>query len=492
MNTSRKALTEFNKLGFETIRITPGETLFIKNDLSSPISTKSWETVTEDKGIGIFLGFNGVAVIDYKLEEGMDSYQEIVNWLSRLGVSLGQFTVVHSTANQRIQIFISLAKNLPGGFYPLSPEIGKGILKYGPGICEIAPPSKTTNGGYYLREWEFSNLPVIPVDQILNLLDLPILPSWKQEGFKPLTEDELYGIPARVMALIQGDGVESCVDCLELEQAIAISLIKRGYSDGQILSIFLNYPVAGKFKEIYVSNADTGLKWLRLLIESARVLLNSYDSIDHRIANLMLNWALSSPWPGRTGATDQAVMIAHLSIALRRGQLIYGASVREIAELAGITRTSASIATNRLIDDGHLRLVQPTVGSQANIYDLTVDMHNLTILIGTDCQVMHSHDAFRWSGLGKAAALVIQALSQEDSLTVAQLAEMTGKHRSTVRRALKKMASIHDPITGEEYPMVEEINQEGAANRWRALDVDLDHVAKILGTKGIGDKQKHQ
>jgi hypothetical protein len=70
--------------------------------------------------------------------------------------------------------------------------------------------------------------------------------------------------------------------------------------------------------------------------------------------------------------------------------------------------------------------------------------------------------------------------------------EKTGKHESTVRRALKKMASIHDLVTGEEYPMVEEIEQDRAANRWRALDVDLVHVARMLGIEGAGDKQKRQ
>lgn len=74
---------------------------------------------------------------------------------------------------------------------------------------------------------------------------------------------------------------------------------------------------------------------------------------------------------------------------------------------------------------------------------------------------------------------------------MAQLAEITGKHKTTIGRVLHKMESIQDPVTSELIPMVKEKKQNGA-NPWYALDVDLDHIAKILGVEGNGRRQQLQ
>lgn len=489
--TIQKNHSGFARLGYDAIPLQPEGFLPIVKEWASQDPAELWDHAPENVNIGIVCGgLKRIAVIECGVGENENSYKNIVDWLDRLGIRQGSYPVVHSPLNITRHIYISLDDDLPGDSYPLSPEIGEGSLFYGPKSYVIAPPSATINGEYKLLNGDFTHLPVLRVDQIINLLDLPIIPSWVQEGSKPLTTNELSRIPARVMSLIQGNGVDTYKDGLELEQAIAISLIKNGYSDSQILSIFLHFPLAGKFIEMTSNNIETGFKWLRLLIESSRELLISNKSIDYRLAKEAIAWAEASPWSGRTGSTDQAVLIAHASIALRRGQLIYGASAREIAELSGLSRTTASRRTQSLIEDGRIRLVEPTVGFQANVYDLIVDVHNGTVL-SNDCHVMHSHDVFRWKGLGKSAALVWHALNQKDSLTVAELEAITGKHQSTIRRRLKKMASIQDPVTGESIPMVVEIDQKGA-NRWRALDVDLEHVAKILGTEGTGDEQKLQ
>lgn len=94
-----------------------------------------------------------------------------------------------------------------------------------------------------------------------------------------------------------------------------------------------------------------------------------------------------------------------------------------------------------------------------------------------------SHDAFRYGGgLNKSSAEIYWQLSQE-SLTALQLIERTGIGRSTVFRSLKRMSKVKDTRTGEVISMVE--SQDGV---WRAVSpVDLNRIALILGTAGIGN-----
>lgn len=98
-----------------------------------------------------------------------------------------------------------------------------------------------------------------------------------------------------------------------------------------------------------------------------------------------------------------------------------------------------------------------------------------------------SHDAFRYGGgLNKSSAEVFWQLTQE-SLTALQLIERTGRGKSTVFRSLKRMSKIEDTRTGEVITLVE--NLDGV---WSAVSsVNLNRVALILGTAGIG-KRKHQ
>ena len=86
------------------------------------------------------------------------------------------------------------------------------------------------------------------------------------------------------------------------------------------------------------------------------------------------------------------------------------------------------------------------------------------------------HDAFRWSGLGKTGADIFFALKALDQASVAELAEATGRAKPTVYRKLKLMEGLL---------MAEHLGQ----GQWRALEVDLDSVAEVLGTAGQGERQ---
>ena len=99
-----------------------------------------------------------------------------------------------------------------------------------------------------------------------------------------------------------------------------------------------------------------------------------------------------------------------------------------------------------------------------------------------------SHDVFRYGGgLNKSAAEIFWWLKQEP-MSANQLIERTGRGRTTVFRVLKRMANIVDTRTGEVISMVESLN-----GIWQAASsVDLNWVAFILGTAGIGKRKREQ
>ena len=99
-----------------------------------------------------------------------------------------------------------------------------------------------------------------------------------------------------------------------------------------------------------------------------------------------------------------------------------------------------------------------------------------------------SHDAFRYGGgLNKSAAEVFWQLRQQP-MTAAQLVEGTGRSRATVFRVLRRMRAVTDTRTGEVLSMVEHLD-----GRWAATSpVDLDQIALVVGTAGLGKQRRDQ
>ena len=96
-----------------------------------------------------------------------------------------------------------------------------------------------------------------------------------------------------------------------------------------------------------------------------------------------------------------------------------------------------------------------------------------------------AHDAFRYQGLGRTAGVVWLEL-QECPLSVDDLVNKTGRHNSTILRALQRMSKIVDTTTGERIKMAEELD-----GKWYPIEVNLDQIAGIIGTAGIA-KRQHQ
>jgi DNA-binding transcriptional regulator YhcF (GntR family) len=164
-------------------------------------------------------------------------------------------------------------------------------------------------------------------------------------------------------------------------------------------------------------------------------------------------------WPRKTGRTYRLVLEAHFRIVERRGSLVHGGGVREIAVEAEVSFDTVARAHVFLVAEGWLRvhrgsprgtreaiqwtLTAPTADT------ITADALMRQTLPGGRERIGHSRavDIWRPGGLGAAAGRVYGLLPD----TVENMARELGINRDTVRyyfRLLKKHGLAVDGAGG--------------------------------------------
>lgn len=423
-------------------------------------------------------GLNNTAVFDADNRQNSETSMQLERIFAGWGFYPGDIPTVQTASLFGRHYYFSLDGELPGSYRKLKRTIGFGEFRYGPGACVTAPPSIVNENEILLIGGDFRQLPKIRVNQILPLLTNQNLGEDSQDQPK---------IPRRTKALLLGLGIAEYKSRSEFEQAIMVGLINKGFTFEEIYQIFLAYPAAGKFQEMFREDSKNAYRWLKHSFETAVLWATSNKSSPTILAEKVQQWAMERAWPGRTGSVDRAIFLAHMKFFERAGQYQYAASARDLAEAAGVSRTTASKATKRLIDDGLVEQVVNAVANLANIYRVNVRNEKLT-LPGTffvgKCQLFANHDVFRQGGLGKPAAEIYEILLNRTA-SPEELAELTGRNVRTIKSKLKTMASLTDVVTGEIISMVCPIG-----DKWQAVEVDLDYVANIVGTSGKGKAQK--
>ncbi len=207
----------------------------------------------------------------------------------------------------------------------------------------------------------------------------------------------------------------------------------------------------------------------------------SYSKAVTRFISALRSEVDKSFGPGRAAATDRAIFLAHLEIAERCGRTEYRASLREIAEKAGVGLTTVRQSSNRLINSGHLRLVKPTYGCTSTTWK--IEERSLTYNLTSwgcekDCTRTFAsstqEDVWRWGALGKTKARIWSMLDGDKS---SDLAHRLGTSMRAIQLHLKGLANA------------------GLAARqpdggWRRIERDLRKVASELGVEGIGERQR--
>ena len=286
----------------------------------------------------------------------------------------------------------------------------------------------------------------------------------------------------------------------EAECALVASLVNSGFDlDGiERLVMSSKNPGPGKFRELWLvgdpansvkPSLDNARRWLRLTYEKALQFVRDNPFPARDLACALAEWANTRPWEGRTGTYDHALYNAHVMAVLRCGRNPYQVSTRSLAELAGVGRSAAQRATWRLVEQKLLRRRGSSCASVAQTYEMLEpddleDVQNGTYthmggtVYGSFCT--QAGDAFRWRALNKTGAELFAVLREGLPVSVGDLVDATGRHRTTVTRRLSKMA---------QYGLVEEFG----GSEWVLTpdaEIRLHQVAELCGTLGDGAAQR--
>lgn len=186
-----------------------------------------------------------------------------------------------------------------------------------------------------------------------------------------------------------------------------------------------------------------------------------------------------------SGATDWMVSHAILLIVERVWSVEVGLAVREVAEKAGLARSTAARSLKRLEVRGFIRRTANACGGKPATYALLLRGYvqpNSHHSSPGSVSVLHQErvDVFRRKGLSPNALRIWLLLLSVEGLKTFDISLELGLHRSTVNRNLKELERVGLAVQG------------GYPPKWSSVRRDLGSVARDLGTEGASKDQRLQ
>ena len=381
------------------------------------------------------------------------------------------------------------------GFKITNNKLAPGIDVRGDSGLIVAPFSLHKSNRRY--EFEISSHP--------DRVKIASAPDWLLKEFETRARKDVQpvahvvtatGTPRLAIAILRGTSKREYHSRSESEHAAVTSLVNAGWNFESILDLFRREAHAKTHFLVKHRKPQDQERWLKQAYNDAVQFVRTHESNGIKIARERRTWALSFDWQGRTRGTDQAVALAHCNIAERSGRSTYQASVRELAEYAGITPISVSKANQRL---ERLSVIERVTDydskrpSQAIVWELkptgggnVVHSHNgISESECTTFDLLIGHDLFRvrlsrtrkMLGLGKIGLHVWKFMQDMQSHSINEICRVTKHDRKAVRGILQKMLCA------------EMVCNFGG--KWNAFpNVDLDRAAFLLGMSGTGAAQR--
>jgi DNA-binding MarR family transcriptional regulator len=212
----------------------------------------------------------------------------------------------------------------------------------------------------------------------------------------------------------------------------------------------------------------------------------------------------SERWLGRGGASDLAVLRAHIWVAQACRRMPYHADVRTLSNESGVSTSTVSRANERLVRSGWLIphaertsatdaqtwRVQIPPRLDSNALRDTQDSWGSSVPQGAEVRSADSReldlsrvgdDVWRWDGgLGKSCQRVYQAILESPSSTEAELAARLGyKGPSSVRGHLNRLRRVG---------LAERLGD----GRWTVGTTTPAEAARLLGVEGYADRQRER
>ena len=487
----REAARRYETVGIDTMPLEPGsKKTFTRNWPLLPPNIL-WQSAKVDSNIGIRCGgLARILVIDCDEDDCPGTVEKVQEYLAAINLKEGDYPFIKTASGIGRHIFLSLDDTIGGDAFHLSPEFGSGEVRFGSGSYVVAAPSRLSNGSNYeMVSGSLDLIPKICYEDIFPLINNQQKMSVTQSVGTTVSSK----IPRNAVSLLWGRGIEKYRSRSEAEQALILMLV-NGHNDYErILKIFKKYPCAGKFNDIFKTSPARAKTWLRRSYEDAEKYATSHDSDERIAAAALIDWAEEKEWKGRSAQYNKLVYLEYAKIAFLAGKLTISASVRRVADGANINTMTVSRATHRLIDAGYLELIRKGEADYASTYRLIEVCKNDThphigeLGMCIDFATI-SHDVFRGgSGLGKTAGEIWETLKKGGPMNIQDLSKKTGRDKRTILTALKKMLEIIDDLTGEVISMV-----EVKSDMWHTCQIDLDHIAYVIGSAGVGERQRRR
>ncbi len=441
---------------------------------------KLWRIAPADSNIAIKCGGKAnLLVIDCDNKDNPQTFKNISFYFSGLGID--DYPLIQTASQIGRHIYLKCNNAQSGSYRKIKSDFGSGEVRHSDSCYVVAPPSIIENAGIYrIIEGDLSCRPEIEFRDIQPLIN-------RYQRKENDCENLLEKISPYAISLLFDKNKKRYPSRSEHEQALILSCINSGLEFEEIQMLFIRYPAGGKFKEKYFKNPKQAFNYLLRSYENAKEYAENNISKGRDRAIKAKSWAESRVWKGRTGSFNKTVFLAHTQLAYQSGKIQYRASCRELAEKSGMSIMGVSSANKRLEDLGFIEKVKSSTCNLASIYSLVQSYTYSHIITLRVCKGLHNHDVFRFHGLGKSGCEVWKAL-QDGPKTIKELISETGRHRTTIKRKLEKMSNIIDIRTGEIVSMVSIYGKNFQAKE----DVDLDYIAELLGTKGMGERQKER
>lgn len=301
----------------------------------------------------------------------------------------------------------------------------------------------------------------------------------------------------------------------ELVQAIVNHCYNSGYTleeTYETLSDTSNRGGLSLQKRIKSRGQVNARNWLKLSYDKAARFITAGNAIDlHKWASAQLKAISSMDIHSKRKISLMKVFKAHVDVASRARSYKYTASVRQIAVISAVSSIVTVSKCNRQLESLNiLKRVNKGVKKKASCWEIACcdsrpddtlcsPKYSLSDTLGSllgsgnyqggcgydvSSGIHFDHDVFRYSfdrqaGMGASAAVVLGCLQDSEGLRIAQICRLTGFCRSTVGRALSKLARGHL------------VDREGFL--WRSasgnLDERLDALAEKSGLLGARARQ---
>jgi hypothetical protein len=263
----------------------------------------------------------------------------------------------------------------------------------------------------------------------------------------------------------------------DMIQSVADSAANRGWTREQFREVMLNRSNKGAAK-ILEKTETAAWAYLDRCWDKAIEFVSRNPPISNRETALRQVRAIRAAidrldWSHPTGPIDYAVLMVHLDIAETLANLGYAASIRRIADKAGVTKDTVMAAHARL---SRFLICLPVSVGRTSRWKLRTaaarDSNNLPTCEeycpnqrdGSD------HDVWHHWGLGKGCWRAWNVLSVNGGLTSSELADrLRSKPPTTIDR-------------------LERLRRSGltrcSCSHWYRVERDLEEVAAELGTLG--------